>query len=215
MDTHRHTNQIPDDWKDAFQRTPKAIHAAMEKQSAKIFAAEGSADVASNDVFNDFQGWEDSVFWASISKAFDGGKRNKVLDGESLKLEIATSLRSSRLRQNVKVAVILKNELLNVNQDAPKRHIELRLPMDAQYRAGDYIAVLPINSLATVRRVLKHFGLPPDTVIAVRSGENSSTNDTPLSIYNLLSSYVELAQPATRRVSRPRGRSMRLWTIMK
>ncbi len=32
------------------------------------------ADVANNDVFNDFEKWEDSVFWPALSKIFGGGE---------------------------------------------------------------------------------------------------------------------------------------------
>ena len=173
----------------------------MENGGAKTFAARGIADVANNDVFNDFEKWEDAVFWPAIGETFSGGNKKNDLDGEALELEIATSLRSSHLRQDVKEAVVLKNEVLNVGQDAPKRHVEIRLPTDMDYRTGDYLAILPMNPLVTVRRVVKHFGLPWDAIITVKSGETSLPSGTPLSVFDLLTSYVELAQPATRRVS--------------
>ena len=187
----------------------------MEKGGAKNFATQGIADVANNDVFNDFENWEDAIFWVAVREAFDGGQNKGVLDGEALKLEIATSLRSSHLRQNVKDAVILKNELLSVGPDAPKRHIEIRLPSEAVYRAGDYLAILPTNPLVTVCRVVKHFGLPWDAIITVKSGQTSLPSGTPLSVQHLLYSYVELFQPATRRVSSFPGGSLHLWTLLK
>ena len=214
MNTHRHIYQTLGDWKDKFQHTAKFIDAAMERGGARNFATQGIADVADNDVFNDFENWEDAVFWSAISEGFDGSKK-KVFDGEALKLEIATSLRSSHIRQDVKDAVIVRNELLSVGQDAPKRHIEIRLPADAFYRAGDYLAVLPMNPLVTVHRVVKHFRLPRDATITVDSEQTSLTRGTPLLVYDLLCSYVELSQPATRRVSLFRGCSMLLWTLLK
>ena len=173
----------------------------MEKGGATAFAAQGIADVADNDVFNDFEKWEDAVFWPAIRQAFGGGNPVNNLDGEALKLEIATTVRSSHLRQDVKDAVVVKNEVLTVGQDAPKHHVEIRLPPGMEYRAGDYLAVLPMNPLVTVRRVVKHFGLPWDAIITVKSRETSLPSGTPLSVFDLLSSYVELAQPATERVS--------------
>lgn len=214
MNTHRHIYQTSGDWKEKFQHTAKFIDAAMERGGARNFATQGIADVADNDVFNDFEKWEDAVFWSAISEGFDGGKK-KAFDGEALKLEIATSLRSSHLRQDVKDAVIVRNELLSVGQDAPKRHIEIRLPADAFYRAGDYLAVLPMNPLVTVHRVVNHFRLPRDATITVDSEQTSLPRGTRLLVNDLLCSYVELSQPATRRVSLFRGCSMLLWTVLK
>lgn len=157
------------------------------------------ADVANNDVFNDFEKWEDSVFWPALSKIFGGGE-DEGGDNEGLEVEIATTLRSSHPRQEVKQAIILKSEVLNTDDTAPKRHIEIKLPTDMQYKSGDYLAVLPMSPVTTIRRVVKHFGLPWDSIITVKSGETTLPCGTPLAIYDLLASYVELGQPATRRV---------------
>ena len=90
----------------------------------------------------------------------------------------------------------------------------IRLPTDAIHRAGDYLTVLPMNPLVTIRRVVKHFGLPQNAIITVKPGQTSLSLCTPLSPYDLLYSYVELSRPATRRVSLFPGRCMQFLSVL-
>jgi cytochrome P450/NADPH-cytochrome P450 reductase len=83
-----------------------------------------------------------------------------------------------------------------------KRHVEIALPAGSTYRAGDYLAVLPLNPAAAVDRALARFGLAYDEQAVVRIGEGGRTflpTGTPVAVGELLASYVELSQPATRR----------------
>lgn len=170
----------------------------LEKRGAKRLLERGSADVANNDVFNDFEKWEDKNFWPTIKKAF--GSEDGTDDTAGLDIEVSTTLRSSHLRQDVKEAIVVKNELLGSGTEAPKRHIELKLPTDMTYRAGDYLAVLPINHTSVVRRVIKRFRLPWDAFVTIKSGESYLPVGQPMSVFDVLSAYVELSQTATRRV---------------
>ena len=117
-----------------------------------------------------------------------------------LELEVSTTLRSSVLRQDVKEAVVVKNNLLGSGTESPKRHIELKLPTDMTYRAGDYLAVLPLNHTSVVHRAIKRFHLPWDAFVTVKSGDSSLPVGRPMSVFDVLSAYVELSQSATRRV---------------
>lgn len=159
----------------------------------------GSADAADNDIFNDFEKWEDHEFWPTIKRTFggEGGAENMA----GLDIEVSTNLRSSHLRQDVKEAVVVKNEVLGTGTESPKRHIKLKLPTDMTYRAGDYLAVLPINHASVVHRVIKHFRLPWDAFVTVKSGESYLPIGQPMSVFGVLSAYVELSQTTTRRVS--------------
>ena len=70
------------------------------------------------------------------------------------------------------------------------------------YRAGDYLAVLPINPAQTVKRVLNRFSLPWDAKIHIRDGQNTVLpTGRDMAVYEVLSTYVELNQPATTKVS--------------
>lgn len=193
--------RLSGDWKDTFQRIPTLIDSMLEERGAKRVLERGSADTANNDVFNDFEAWEDKKFWPTIKKTF--GSEDGTDDMVSLDIEVSTTLRSSHLRQDVKEATVLQNELLGSGTEAPKRHMKLKLPTDMTYRAGDYIAVLPINHTSVVRRVFKRFRLPWDSFITVKSGESYLPVGQQMSVFDVLSAYVELSQTATRRVSFP------------
>ena len=191
--------ESPGDWKDTFQRIPISVDAMLQERGAKRLLERGQADAAGNDIFNDFEKWEDQEFWPTIKNTFGGGDQADDMTG--LDLEVSTTLRSSHLRQDVREAIVVKNELLGAETEEPKRHIKLTLPTDMTYRAGDYLAVLPINNRLVVRRVFKRFRLPWDAFITVKSGESYLPVGHPMSIYDVLSAYVELSQTATRRVS--------------
>ena len=189
---------LPGDWKETFQRIPTAIDDMLEKRGAKRFLKRGFADAADNDIFNDFEKWEDKEFWPTVEKTF--GTRDETDNMAGLDIEVSTTLRSDHLRQDVKEAIVLKNQLLGTGTQEPKRHIELKLPTDMTYRAGDYLAVLPINHTSVVGRVIKRFHLPWDAFVTVKSGESYLPVGQPMSIFAVLSAYVELSQAATRRV---------------
>lgn len=189
------------DWVNTFHRIPKLVDSLLEKEGGTRLADCGLADAADNDIFNDFEKWEDGVFWPAVKKAFLGKDLPSDEDlSTGLDVEISTTLRSSHLRQDVKEAIVLKNEILT-SGESPKRHIELKLPTDMEYRAGDYLAVLPVNPDSIIRRVMRQFGLPWDANMTVKAGNISFPTGTPIAIYVVLKAYVELSQPATRRVS--------------
>lgn len=72
------------------------------------------------------------------------------------------------------------------------------------YKAGDYLAVLPLNHMMNIRRVLKRFGLPWDAMLTIKKGANTTLPiEHTLSAMDILGAYVELSQPATRRVRYP------------
>ncbi len=175
------------------------IDSTLEKKGAIRLLERGFADAADNDVFNDFEKWEDKKFWPTLERTF--GTEGGVDDTSGLDIEVSTTLRSSHLRQDVKEAQVMKNELLGSGTHAPKRHIKLKLPTDMTYRAGDYLAILPINHASVVRRAINRFRLPWDAFLTVKSGESYLPVGQPVSVFDVLSAYVELSQIATRRVS--------------
>lgn len=164
-------------------------------------AARGYADASAGDMFNDFDHWEDNTLWPAISTAF--GNSAKVSDETSgLDIEITTQTRPSNLRQDVHTAIVLDAQCLTGEDEPQKRHIEFKLPADMSYKAGDYLAVLPLNMSKNVRRVIKRFGLPWDAMMTIKSKRSTQLpTDGPVSIFDVLASYVELSQPATVKVT--------------
>ena len=105
------------------------------------------------------------------------------------------------LRQDVSEAIVKNVESLTAAGEPEKRHIEIQLPSGMTYRAGDYLAILPINQGSKVKSVMSRFGLPWDVKMTIRAGQNTFLpTGRELSVYNLLASYVELGQPATQKV---------------
>ncbi|KAK5177599.1 hypothetical protein LTR16_010952, partial [Cryomyces antarcticus] len=108
--------------------------------------------------------------------------------------------RSHTLRQDVEPAKVLVAKALTAPGAPLKKHIEIQLPSEMTYSAGDYLAILPVNPQESVQRVMRRFGLPWDAVLVIgaRSGTTLPT-DTPIPAVDLFGAYVELAQPATKR----------------
>ena len=110
------------------------------------------------------------------------------------------------LRQNgLQLGTVVANREL-VDMSVPdarsKRHLEIALPAGMTYRTGDYLAVLPLNPAAAVDRALSEFELAYDAQLVIHPNAHTGTylpTDTPVTAGELLSSYVELSQPATRR----------------
>lgn len=122
--------------------------------------------------------------------------------GQLVEVEISTSTRSGNLRQDVRQALVLESKILTAPGEPIKRHLEIQLPTDQEYRAGDYLAVLPINPRGSVSRVMKRFQLPWDSAITIKSsGPTILPTNRQLSAYDVISAYVEVGQPATRKVS--------------
>lgn len=172
----------------------------MEELGGSRIAPIGLADAAENRMFTDFETWEDEVFWPAMAEKFDVQK-DQTKSIPSLDLKITTP-RTATLRQDVDEASVVAVKTLTQEGAAPKKHIEIQLPKDATYRAGDYLAVLPVNDVSNVKRVMHRFHLPWDSHVTIPAGRNHTTlpTDTSIAVSDLLSAYVELEQPATKKV---------------
>lgn len=188
-------------WARTYQAIPKRVEVALEKAGATRIADRGEAD-SGGDFFGAFDEWC-PTFWSAAAEAFDLEPAT-VEPGNPVEVSFVTGARESALRlDDLKQGTIIENREL-VDLTAPgarsRRHIEIALPEDMTYEAGDYLAVLARNPDALVDRVLRRFGLSRDTQIVLSGGAggNGLPLGHPMSCGDLLESYVELAQPATR-----------------
>lgn len=97
--------------------------------------------------------------------------------------------------------IVLENrELQTAASTRSTRHIELEIPAGKTYKEGDHIGILPKNSRELVQRVLSRFGLQSNHVIKVSGSAHMAhlPMDRPIKVVDLLSSYVELQEPASR-----------------
>ncbi|KAK0789173.1 hypothetical protein LTR02_012178 [Friedmanniomyces endolithicus] len=187
------------DWSKTFHKIPNSIDALLEQHGGSRMCARGSADAAKGDMMSAFQSWEDDVFWPAVQKkcgVSDADGASEAI-GQGLTISV-TSQRASRLRADVSEAKVVETRLLTAPGVPEKRHIELQLPSEMTYRAGDYLAVLPLNPTETVHRVL--FSLAWDALLQIDSKSNTTLpTEHPISAFDLFSAYLELSQPATKR----------------
>lgn len=171
-------------------------------------------------MFSDFEAWEDDVLWPSISEKFGGPTNTDGGSGSGLTVTFSTP-RASVLHQNVEEATVVEARRLVDQSDGnqEKRHVEMRLPANVSYSAGDYLAILPHNPKESVTRALRRFNLPRDAYVSISSpAPTTLPTEMSLPVSEILSSYVELGQIATKRVSnaspggRGRGKEVPNWS---
>ncbi|KAF6828429.1 bifunctional p-450-like protein [Colletotrichum plurivorum] len=190
------------DWVQTFHRIPKLVDGAMEQAGATRIAELGLTDASTGEVFTNFETWEDDVLWPALASRYK--TKTAAEDGKAAKgVDVTISNpRSSTLRQDVKEATVVNARTLTKGGDprSIKKHIEIRLPEGMTYTAGDYLAVLPINPKESVHRAMRRFRLARDAHLSIKTdGPTSLPVDTSVPANDLLSSYVELSQPATKR----------------
>ena len=76
------------------------------------------------------------------------------------------------------------------------------LPDGVSYRAGDHLSIVPQNAAALVERALRRFGFAPGAHVMLAAAEGRRANlpvGEAIAVHRLLSDYVELQHPATRK----------------
>ncbi|EAW09509.1 bifunctional cytochrome P450/NADPH--P450 reductase [Aspergillus clavatus NRRL 1] len=194
------------DWHATFHRIPKAVNELVGERGGNRLCDLGLADAAHSDMFTDFDSWGESAFWPAITSKFGGGKSETGTKATSnLQVEISSGMRASTLGLQLQEGFVIENQLLSQPGVPAKRMVKFKLPSDMTYQCGDYLAVLPVNPSSVVRRAIRRFDLPWDAMLTIRKSSQASKGstsiplDTPVSAFDLLSTYVELSQPASKR----------------
>lgn len=191
-------------WTQTFHRIPKLVDETMAARGGSRICQLGLADAAKGEMFTEFEQWEDELFWPAVLAKY--GTTEEGADGEApfnpnLAIQFS-SPRSIVLHQDVKEAVVVDARVLTASGASQKNHVEISLPAAITYQTGDYLAVLPINPPETVNRAMRRFSLASDSTITITAdGRTTLPTNTPVRAYDVLRSYVELSQPATKRVS--------------
>lgn len=190
------------DWAATYQAVPTRIDLALERAGAHRLVLRGAAD-ARADFFGDFEGWY-APTCAEIDRHFEvsatgtaSGPLYEVKRLEQPTPEFAQSLAFSR-------ATVTENrELVDLRSPLgrSKKHLTLALPAGMTYRTGDYLSVIAPNPGELVTRAAQRFGLPLEAVLELRATNHDAALPVgvPVSVQALLSSHVELSQPATRK----------------
>ncbi|KAI0117999.1 bifunctional P-450:NADPH-P450 reductase [Hypoxylon sp. NC0597] len=188
------------EWSQTFHRVPKLVDTRLEELGARRIADLGLADAAGEDMFVSFETWEDNVLWPALDM-LRTGKGGEAAEGTRLaplNMHISNT-RSSTLKHNVEEGKVIASRLLTAEGEPVKKHLEIRLPPGTDYRPGDYLTVLPINPKDTVQRAMRRFRLPWDASIRIEGGGLRLPTDELVPAHSVLSGFVELAQPATKR----------------
>ena len=187
------------DWATTFQRIPKLVDQKIEELGGKRIAERGAANAASGDMFSEFEAWEDETFWPSIQNNY-GGKAAQGSTATDGGLQVNVSHTRASLRQDVSEGKVISKRTLTAPGAPVKMNIEIQLPTEMGYRAGDYLAVLPTNHKDNVNRAMRYFGLNWDSNLTVNSsGSSALPANVPLPAKDIFSAYIELTQPATKR----------------
>ncbi len=194
------------DWAATFQAVPRFLDERLSELGAKRIHALGEGD-AREDFDGLFQKWYQPARVAvaqefAITPLTDGAAKPLY------KIEIVTGQQMSPFVDsfNAKPMTVLVNRELHNKEgaqasDRSTRHLEFTLPAGVTYRAGDHLGVIPHNQENLVKRVAARFGFERDTYIRLRKNSQRKTflpADQTISVYRLLSDYVELQDVATR-----------------
>jgi cytochrome P450 / NADPH-cytochrome P450 reductase len=180
------------------------VDESLAKLGAQRLAPRAETDAKVRDMFSDFETWEDKTLWPAIEKNLNI-KPSQEDTTKRLRVSFSTP-RTSVLRQDVREGLVAgARSLTTAGAGEEKRHLEIQLPTGWTYAAGDYLAVLPHNPKETVARVMRRLHLAWDAHVSIETaGSTTLPTNASLPVSDLLSSYVELGQVATRRVSEKR-----------
>ncbi|KAI9667304.1 MAG: hypothetical protein M1821_000119 [Bathelium mastoideum] len=184
------------EWHATFHRVPKLVNELMTKMGGTQIVPEGLCDVR-GDILGPWEDWQEKL-WKGLSEG--GSAMPAIKDKMQVKIyrpEHIDVLAGSE----ISIGIIKENRQLAVaDVSSEKRHMEIELPRGMSYRTGDYLVVLPLNSQEIVQRVLKRFGFQGDDKISIQgTSKEFLKNQTPLTMYELLATRVELGTPASQR----------------
>ncbi|KAK9415164.1 putative Bifunctional P-450/NADPH-P450 reductase [Seiridium unicorne] len=188
------------DWSQTFHRVPNLVNNGLSAAGGIKLAEIGLADAASDDVFVVFENWEDHTLWPALEAIRPAGASISLQNEPATALHAHVSnLRSSMFKSDLQEGRVIAVRSLTADGEPLKKHVEIEMPRGSFFRAGDYLNVLPINSHERVLRILRRFRLPWDTTVTLQGIATKLPTNVPISVYNVLSDFVELGQPASRK----------------
>ncbi|MFQ6321105.1 bifunctional cytochrome P450/NADPH--P450 reductase CypB [Bacillus halotolerans] len=188
-------------WASTYQRIPRLIDDMMASKGASRLTSIGEGDAA-DDFESHRESWENR-FWKETMEAFHVNEITEKETKPSLSITFLSEATETPLAKAYGAfeGIVLENhELQTASSLRSTRHIELELPDSKTYKEGDHIGVLPKNSQELVQRVLNRFDLQPQAVIKMNGSPHIAhlPLDRPIRVTELLSSYVELQDSASR-----------------
>ena len=190
------------DWRETLHRIPKLVDKVLAEKGAERVFAFGSSDVSAGAVLDDFAKWQDGLLDVLQSTVAGAGSASAALKVDPLEqVEIRTDRRAAALSSGLTSCKVTDVRVLTAPGEPEKRHMEIELPPEAEYECGDYLAVLPVQPDALVKRIMAHWRLPWDATIVLNTKAFAPLPEGEvLSIWDVLKGYVELGTVASRSV---------------
>ncbi|WP_377890463.1 bifunctional cytochrome P450/NADPH--P450 reductase [Alkalihalobacillus sp. R86527] len=189
-------------WANTYQRIPSLIDEQLAQKGATRIAETGFGD-ASDDFEGDFEKWEETL-WEPLADAMNIELSETNSENSAISMSFVSGVSDTPLARthHAVTAIINRNvELQHTESGRSTRHIELMLPDGVSYKEGDHVGILPQNSDEMVNRVLERFSLRGHDHVLLTGDSGKAAHlptDKPVKLQELLSSYVELQDPATR-----------------
>jgi cytochrome P450/NADPH-cytochrome P450 reductase len=197
------------DWSATFQAIPRLIDTSLSEFGATRIYPRGEGD-AKDDFDGQFQSWYASL-WETLAEnlSINMGTLGSKTQEPQYEVEIVSGQQTHPVITifGAQLMCIVSNTELYATPPTPAgehsaRHIEIELPQNVSYQAGDHLGIVPSNSAAQVKRVLTRFGFDEQTKIRLHKNTERKSQlpvDEIVTAANLLTNYVELQDVATRK----------------
>ena len=192
------------DWAATYQAIPRLIDEELAKHGASRTIERGEGD-AREDLGGQFDAWFAKVralaaqeLGADASFSADAGAE-PLYRVEPVASSAAPAPPAAAGAASMKVLV---NRELQMAPERSTRHIEIALPSGVAYQVGDHLSVAPRNDPALVDSVARRFGFQPSDQVRLSAAEGRRPQlpvGEPITVGRLLTEFVELQQPATRK----------------
>ncbi|GAB7330350.1 hypothetical protein MBLNU13_g01982t1 [Cladosporium sp. NU13] len=183
------------DWVLTYHRIPKLIENILDRTGASKFCPTGLGNAA-GDIVGAFDAFSEQL-WAALRPA--GGEAKAAREELQAKITVdrpemlgEKDMTLGTVRQHLQVA--------DTSVGPRKMMMDVELPGDVTYQAGDYLVVLPTNHRHNVRRVLQRFDMPVDTLVKLSGSKKSFLpNDRTEYVFSIIAAYVEIGTPISRK----------------
>lgn len=196
------------EWASTYQAVPQLLDEQLEAHGGRRVHHRGEGNAAA-DFDAQYRAWHADL-WSDLAVALDlpADVGAPVAAGPRLAITLTNRQLTNPVIMSYRARpgqVVVNRELLLGGNGKPAerstRHLEIALPPDVAYRAGDHLGVLPRNSIDLIRRVMAHFGLDAGQYVTIipRSGTHTHLPiEEPAPLLGVLGSCVELQDVAGR-----------------
>jgi flavodoxin len=165
------------EWAATFQDFPRLVDTRLAELGAVRLYQRGEGD-ANDDFDGQLERW-DTELWPTLGAALSVDVGGSGAAAPRFQVELLPGDRQSPFVASLgarPMRVARTRELTTPDGPVPGervRHIELELPGDVQYAAGDHLGVVPHNGSALVERVVRRFGLDPGVYIRISAADGA------------------------------------------